>query len=171
MRKFVLWMMSGSVSTSAISELCRGDFVPFEPIPLLILIDDTRGWCSKVVPGLKEMLNNRGFETTVHCMADGPIQLDGHRAVLLGAPTFGLGIRERAPTEEFAAYVESIEGLDEVSMGVFTVYAARPGDALQRLKGLVLRTGARFIAWHGYPRWNLGKGAHVLPAECMVRVR
>jgi hypothetical protein len=72
---------------------------------------------------------------------------------------------------DFAAYVESIEGLDEVSMGVFTVYAARPGDALQRLKGLVLRTGARFIAWHGYPRWNLGKGAHVLPAECMVRVR
>jgi len=118
-----------------------------------------------------DMLSNRGFETTVHRMADGPVDLTGFRAMILGAPTFGLGIRDRAPTDQFSAYVESIEGLDEVSIGVFTVYATRPGDALQRMKGLVLRTGARFIAWHGYPRWNLEKGAHVLPAECMVRVR
>ena len=145
--------------------------MPFQPIPILILIDDTRGWCAKVVPDLQELLANRGFIPTVHRMQEGPVDLGDHRAVLLGAPTFGLGIRDRAPTEEFAAYVEKISGLDEVSVGVFTVYAARPGDSLQRLKGLVLRTGARFIAWHGYPRWNLSKGAHVLPAECMVRVR
>ncbi len=163
--------MGGLVPRRAIAEQCRGDAVPFEPIPLLILIDDTRGWCSKVVPRLVEMLGHRGFEVTVHDIADGPVQLNGCRAVLLGAPTFGFGVRERAPTDQFAAYVEAIDGLDEVSMGVFTVYATRPGDALQRMKGLVLRTGARFIAWHGYPRWNLQKGAHVLPAECMVRVR
>jgi len=163
--------LSGLVQRSTIAQLCLGDCVPFQPIPLLILIDDTRGWCSKVVPRLVEMLANRGFQATVHRMSDGPVELGVHRAVLLGAPTFGLGIRERAPTEQFAAYVESIDGLDEVSMGVFTVYAARPGDALQRMKGLVLRTGARFIAWHGYPRWNVNKGEHVLPAECMVRVR
>jgi hypothetical protein len=82
-----------------------------------------------------------------------------------------MGIRERAPSEEFADYVETIEGLDEVQIGVFTVYALRPGDSLQRLKGLALRVGARFIAWNAYPRWDLTKGAHVLPAECMVRVR
>ena len=117
------------------------------------------------------MLENRGFVPDVHRMQDGPVMIGDHRAVLLGAPTFGLGIRERAPTDEFASYVEAIEGLDETSIGVFTVYATRPGDSLQRLKGLVLRTGARFIAWHGYPRWNLSKGAHVLPAACMVRVR
>ena len=148
-----------------------GDPVPFEPIPLLILIDDTRGWCSKVVPAMTDSLSNRGFVPTVHRMQDGPVMLGDARAVLLGAPTFGLGIRERAPTDQFAEYVEAIDGLDEVSIGVFTIYATRPGDSLQRLKGLALRTGARFIAWHGFPRWNLERGAHVLPAECMVRVR
>jgi len=151
--------------------MSRGEFVPFEPIPLLVIIDDTRGWCAKVVPEMVELLANRGFQTKVQRIQDGPVELGDHRAVLLGAPTFGLGIRERAPTEAFAAYVEAMDGLDEVSVGVFTVYATRPGDSLQRLKGLVLRTGARFIAWHGYPRWNVSKGAHVLPAECMVRVR
>ena len=145
--------------------------MPFEPIPILILIDDARGWCAKVVPGLTEMLANRGFHAKVHRMQDGPVEVAGYRAILLGAPTFGFGIRSRAPSEDFAAYVEALEGLDELSIGVFTVFASRPGDSLQRLKGLVLRTGARFIAWHGYPRWNLSKGAHVLPAECMVRVR
>ena len=118
-----------------------------------------------------ESLTNRGFVTTVHRMQDGPIELEGQRAVLLGAPTFGLGVRDRAPTDQFAQYVEGIEGLDEVSVGVFTIYATRPGDSLQRLKGLALRTGARFIAWHSFPRWNLTRGAHILPAECMVRVR
>ena len=145
--------------------------MPFQPIPILILIDDARGWCAKVIPELKTLLENRGFIPEVHRMQDGPVNIGPHRAVLLGAPTFGLGIRERAPTDEFANYVEAIDGIDEVSIGVFTVYATRPGDSLQRLKGLVLRTGARFIAGHGYPRWNLRKGAHVLPAECMVRVR
>ena len=148
-----------------------GDQVPFQPIPILILIDDTRGWCAGVVPELQVLLENRGFIPHVHRMQDGPIQIGDNRAMLLGAPTFGFGIRERAPTADFADYVEAMDGLDEVSIGVFTVYATRPGDSLQRLKGLVLRTGARFIAWHGYPRWNLSKGAHVLPAECMVRVR
>jgi hypothetical protein len=145
--------------------------VPFEPIPLLILIDDNRSWCMTVVPQLQDMLENRGFIVDTHRMQDGPIALQGHRAVLLGAPTFGLGISERAPSDEFASYVEAIDGLDEVQIGVFTVYALRPGDSLHRLKGLALRVGARFIAWNAYPRWDLTKGSHILPAECMVRVR
>ena len=124
-----------------------------------------------VVPRLTELLENRGFVVSVHRFQDGPVGLDGHRAVLLGAPTFGLGLRNRAPSADFTAFIESIDGLDEVQMGVFTVYQAWAGDSLQRLKGLVLRVGSRFVAAHGYPRWDLTKGEHVLPAECMVRVR
>ena len=124
-----------------------------------------------VVPRLSELLEHRGFAVSAHRFQDGPCHLDGHRAVLLGAPTFGFGLRHRAPTDGFTEYVEAIEGLDEIQMGVFTVYQAWPGDSLQRLKGLALRVGARFVAAHGYPRWNLTKGDHVLPAECMVRVR
>ena len=143
----------------------------FSPIPLLIVVDDTRGWCMRVVPKMKSMLEQRGFLVTVHRMQDGPVALDGHRAVIIGAPTLGAAIRDRPPTDAFADYVESICGLDEVQMGVFTVYAWRTGDAVQRLKGLGLRVGPRFIAGHAYPRFNLDRGAHILPAECMVRVR
>jgi len=125
----------------------------------------------RVVPKMKDLLEHRGFVVTVHRMQDGPVTLDDHRAVIMGAPTFGVGIRDRPPTEAFADYVESIAGLDEVQMGVFTVYALRTGDAVQRLKGLALRVGSRFIAGHAYSRLNLDKGAHILPAECMVRVR
>ncbi len=143
----------------------------FQPIPLLIIVDDERGWCMDVVPRLVEMLTHRGFDVRSHRMQDGPVTLDGVRAVILGAPTFGLGIRSRAPREEFVEYVEAIDGIDEVQIAVFTVYQTRPGDSLQRLKGLVLRVGAGFIAWHGYPKWDPSRGEHVLPAECMVRVR
>ncbi len=124
-----------------------------------------------VVPRLPDLLEHRRFVVSVHRFQDGPCPFDGHRAVLLGAPTFGLGLRNRAPSDGFANYVEAIDGLDEVQIGVFTVYQAWPGDSLQRLKGLALRVGARFVAAHGYPRWNLAKGEHILPAECMVRVR
>lgn len=148
-----------------------GGELSFQPIPLLILVDDTKGWCSQVTPTLGEMLQNRGFVVDIHRMQDGPIALSGHRAVLLGAPTFGVGIKVRPPTDAFVDYVESIAGLDEVQIGVFTVCGVRSGDAVHRLKGLALRVGARFIAGHAYRRWNLEKGAHILPAECMVRVR
>jgi len=137
----------------------------------LIIVDDERGWCMDVVPRLREMLTHRGFSVRCHAIADGPVELDGAKAVILGAPTFGLGIHGRAPSDAFVDYVESLDGLEETQVGVFTVYQTRPGDSLQRLKGLVLRVGAKFIAWHGYPRWDLSKGEHVLPAECMVRVR
>ena len=50
-----------------------GETVPFEPIPLLIIIDDTRGWCAKVVPELVELLANRGFKPQVHRIQDGPV--------------------------------------------------------------------------------------------------
>jgi hypothetical protein len=145
--------------------------VAFERIPLLVVIDDTKRWCSAVVPELKSMLEHRGFVVNVHRMQDGPVKLAGHKAVLIGAPTFGAAIKARPPTESFATYIEAIDGLDEVQMGVFTVYNFRTGDAIQRLKGLVLRVGARYIAGHAYSRQRPKRGAHILPAECMVRVR
>ena len=143
----------------------------FSRIPLLIVIDDANGWCAKVLPKLSAMLEHRGFVVDVHRMQDGPVSLDGHRAVLIGAPTLGAGLRNRPPTDAFASFVESIAGLEEVQMGVFTVYGFRTNDALARLKGLVLRVGAQYIAGHAYSRWRLDKGAHILPAECMVRVQ
>lgn len=123
------------------------------------------------VPRMSDMLAHRGFEARAHRTQEGPVELADASGVILGAPTVGLGIRSRAPNESFVEYGESIVGIGEVHMGVFTVHQARLGDSLQRLKGLVLRVWARFVAWYGFPRWDVSRGEHVLPAECMVRVR
>ena len=145
--------------------------MPFEPIPLLILIDDTGGRCGQVVPRMKALLEHRGFVVTVHRVADGPIDVRPFTGIVLGAPTFGVGLKDLPPTDALADYLDTLEDIDEKQIAVFTVYAAWPGNSLERLKGLVLRLGAQFVAWHGYPMTNLDKGEHVIPTECMVRIR
>lgn len=143
----------------------------FESLPLLILFDDTGGRCGKVVPRMKALLEHRGFIVTTHRVEDGPVDVTPYRGIVLGAPTFGLGLKGLPPTDALADYLDAIEDIDEKQIAVFTVYPAWQGNALERLKGLVLRLGARFVAWHGYPLSNLEKGEHVIPAECMVRIR
>ncbi len=145
--------------------------MPFEPLPLLILIDDTGGRCSKVVPRMKALLEHRGFIVSVHRVSDGPVDVRPFRGIVLGAPTFGIGLKDLPPTDALADYLDQLEDIDEKQIAVFTVYPAWPGNSLERLKGLVLRLGAQFVAWHGYPLTNLEKGEHVIPTECMVRIR
>jgi hypothetical protein len=145
--------------------------VPFIPIRLLILFDDTRGRCGAVVPRMVEMLEHRGFIVDTHRTQDGPIDIAPYLGLVLGAPTFGMGVKTLPPTDEMVDYVENLAGIDEKQIAVFTVFDTRPGNALERMKGLVLRVGARFVAHHGYARFRPDQGEHKLPAECMVRIR
>ncbi len=145
--------------------------MPFEPIPLLILYDNTRGRCESVVPRMVQMLKDRGFTVDTHRIEEGTLNIDKYRGVILGAPTFGLGVRDLPPTDALLDYVEALDGIDEKQIAVFTVYSIWPGNGLERLKGLVLRVGARFVAHHAYSSHNLEAGEHILPAECMVRIR
>lgn len=145
--------------------------MPFQPLPLLVLYDDTRGWCGQVVPRMVEMLEHRGFTVDTHRIADGPIDVEPYRGIVLGAPTFGMAVRDLPPTDSLVEYLEALDGIEEQQIAVFTVYTVRPGNGLERLKGLVLRVGARFVAQQGYSRLQPERGEHNLPAECMVRIR
>lgn len=145
--------------------------MPYQPIPLLILFDDTQGRCGKVVPRMKELLEHRGFSVATHRIEDGPVDVEPYRGIVLGAPTFGVGLKDLPPTDALAEYLDEIEDIEEKQIAVFTVYPIWSGNALERMKGLVLRLGATFVAWHGYPMKDLARGEHVIPAECMVRVR
>jgi flavorubredoxin len=145
--------------------------MPFEPLPLLILIDDTQGRCAKVVPQMKALLEHRGFVVDVHRIQDGPVDVTPYRGIVLGAPTFGVGLKDLPPTEALADYLDAIDDIDEKSIAVFTVFRVWPGNSLERMKGLVLRLGAQFVAWHGYSLSRPEKGEHIIPAECMVRIR
>ncbi len=145
--------------------------MPFEPLPLLILFDDDGGRCGQVVPRMKELLEHRGFVVSTHRVQDGLVDVSEYRGIVLGAPTTGMGLKDLPPTDALADYLDEIEDIDEKQIAVFTVYPVWAGNALERMKGLVLRLGARFVAWHGYPLSDLSKGEHVIPAECMVRIR
>ncbi len=145
--------------------------MPFRPLRLLILIDDTRGYCGKVVPRMKEMLEQRAFLVDVHRIEDGPVDITPYAGLVIGTPVFGLGIKGVGPTPALTKFIEDLEDLDEKKVALFCVYEIRPGTTFDRMKGLVLEMGAEFVAAHGY--WLLRPHAqeHIIPAECMVRIR
>ncbi len=143
----------------------------FQPIKLLILIDDARGYCSRVVPRMKELLEHRAFAVDVHRIQDGPVDIDDYKGLVIGSPVFGLGIKGVGPTPELTKFIEDLEDLDEKKVALFCVYETRPGTTFDRMKGLVLELGAEFVAAHGYWLLQPTKHEHIIPAECMVRIR
>ncbi|NOY28191.1 MAG: hypothetical protein GXP62_20190 [Oligoflexia bacterium] len=145
--------------------------MPFTPIRLLILIDDARGYCSRVVPRMKELLEQRAFAVDVHRIQDGPVDIAPYRGLVIGSPAFGLGIKGAGPTPELTAFIQALEDLDEKKVALFCVYQLRPGTTFDRMKGLVLELGADFVASHAYSLLRPHDMEHVIPAECMVRIR
>lgn len=145
--------------------------MPFEPIRLLILFDDARGYCGRVVPRMKELLEHRAFDVDVHRIQDGPVDIAPYKGLVIGSPCFGLGIKGVGPTPELTAFLEDLNDLDEKKVALFSVYEAGLGTTFDRMKGLVLSLGAEFVAAHGYWLLRPHHDEHVIPAECMVRIR
>ena len=54
---------------------------------------------------------------------------------------------------------------------MFCVYELLPGYTLRNTRQLVLDAGGQAICAQGYWRLRPEHDEHVLPAECMVRVR
>lgn len=145
--------------------------MPFRPLRLLILFDDTRGYCGRVVPRMKEMLEQRAFLVDVHRIQDGPVDITPYAGLVIGTPVFGLGIKGVGPTPALTKFIEDLEDLDEKKVALFCVYELRPGTTFDRMKGLILEMGADFVAAHGYWLLRPCHQEHIIPAECMVRIR
>ena len=146
--------------------------MPFTPIRLLVLTDDEGGLCRRVIPRMKELLEYRAFLVDTWRIQDGPVDLAPYRGVVLGSPVFGLGIRGVGPTEALTRYVlDDLDSFDELKAAVFCVHQIRPGLTLDRMKGLIFEKGAELVAAHAYPMFRPQQGEHIIPAECMVRVR
>jgi len=144
----------------------------FSTLNLLILFDDHKGHCRRVVPSLKQLLQFRGFSVDVHPIQDGPIDISGYRGLIIGSPCLGLGLTRGAPTPALRAYVrEQLPDLDEVPVAVFVVFALAMGRSLDAMKGMVLAQGAEVVASHGYGLFRLNPRDHTIAAECMVRIR
>jgi flavorubredoxin len=145
--------------------------MPFQPIQLLLLYDDQHNYCGRVVNGMTLMLERRGFNVRIHRIQDGPIDIKPYKGLVIGSPTFGLGVRGVAPTKKLFEYVQNLEEFDRHKVAVFCVYPVQLGTSLDRMKGMVLEKGGEVVAARGYPLWKLDPHDHVIPTECMVRIR
>ena len=73
-----------------------------------------------------------------------------------------------APLREF---IEALPDLDEHRVAIFCVYEVRPGATFDRMKNLLLDKGAELVAEQAFWRLQPDHFSHIIPAECMVRIR
>lgn len=145
--------------------------MPFRALRLLILHDDAGGLCARVIPRMKELLEHRAFLVDVHRIQDGPIDISPYKGLILGSPTYGLGIRGAGPTQALQDFVAALPDLDGVKAAAFCVYRLRPGVTLDRMKGMIFEKGADLVTAQAYSALRPTEGEHILPTECMVRIR
>ena len=148
--------------------------MPFKPLRLLIAYDEARGLCGRVVPRMKELLEDRAFSVELLPISDNPEPIDfyDYDGLILGTPAFGLGWKGVGPTPKVEAWVKAQDGeLDEVRVAVFCVYELRPGWTLRNTRQLVLDEGGDVVCSQAYSAARPQVEEHILPAECMVRIR
>lgn len=142
--------------------------MPFKPLKMLIAYDNTRGMCGRVVPRMKQMLEERAFEVDVVELGSAPVDLSAYKGVVVGSP---VGLRGGGPTDAVKDFLTNAEGLDEIKVALFTTYWAMPGRVLEDMAELATQRGSHVVAQ--YPYWLVRPqdGEHIVPAECMIRVR
>ncbi len=146
--------------------------MPFQPLKLLVLFDDRRGYCARVIPKMTELLQYRAFQVDTHRIQDGPVDIQPYAGLIMGSPVFGLGLKGVGPTPELTRYVlDELPDLDDKKVAVFCVYEVRSGLTLDRMKGLIYEKGAQLVVAHGYSLLKPHRAEHILPTECMVRIR
>ncbi|MDP6933102.1 MAG: hypothetical protein QGG40_09305 [Myxococcota bacterium] len=145
--------------------------MPFVPLRLLVLYDDARGYCGRVVPRMVQQLQQRAFEVDTHEIGQGAIDIGSYQGLILGSPVYGFGLKGVGPTPELISMVEGLEDLEDHRVAVFCVYELHAGTTLARMRGLVEQLGGTFVAGREYWALRPEQGAHILPAECMVRIR
>ncbi|MCP4806648.1 MAG: hypothetical protein GY913_29190 [Proteobacteria bacterium] len=147
--------------------------MPFSPLRLLVAYDDADGLCGAVVPRMVELLNARAFTVETVVIDDAPRdhELWEYAGLVLGTPSYGLGLRGAGPSERVVKWVEAQGGLDDVKVAVFSAFQGRAGNSLRNVRQLVVDNGGECIARHPYWLKRPAHDEHVLPAECMVRIR
>lgn len=120
---------------------------------------------------MKELLEHRAFVVDVHRIQDGPVDVTPYKGLILGSPCYGLGIKGVGPSEALQALVKDTPDWSGKKAAVYCVYELSPGTTLDRMKGMIYEKGADFVAAHAYSMLRPSNGEHILPTECMVRIR
>ena len=142
--------------------------LPFSPKSILVAYDPTRGDNARVVPRMKQMLEDRGFAVTAEPMGEGEVIVEDYDGVVIGTTT---ALRGGGASALALDWVGRAQGLEEKKVAVFSTFWVTPGQAGERLKNRVLETGAEVVVDYTYWLVRPREGEHFLPAECMVRMR
>ena len=138
---------------------------------ICIVYDGTKGYCQRFVRELAPLLEQRAFLVDTHSIEQGPLHTADYVGLIVGCPVLGLGMRHQAPGPKMTRYLSELSNLEGLPVGLFCVYATRAGGVLGRMRSLLGRNGAEVVVeqaiWRGAP----GREAHVIPTECMVRMR
>jgi hypothetical protein len=145
--------------------------VPFTPLRLLILTDPAGGLCARVIPRMRQLLEDRAFLVDEHRLDQGAVDISPYRGLIIGSPVFGLGVKGVGPTDALLRHVLDLPDLEGRYAALFCVPQLRPGLTLDRMRGLAREKGAQVVCARSYPPWGADPGEHILPAECMVRIR
>lgn len=145
-----------------------GQTLPFAPRRLLLTYDGHGGQCGRVVARMQRMLEDRAFVVTVAPLAEAPTDLEPFAGVVLGTP---VSLRGQGPSPAVLAWIEGAAGLDEKKVALFSAFWALPGPALDTLRAHLAERGVEVVVAHAYWLVRPHEGEHLLPAECMVRIR
>ncbi len=140
----------------------------FSPKKLLLTFDGAGGACKRVVPRMQRMLEDRAFVVTVSDIASAPTDLSAFDGVVIGTP---VSLRGEGPSPAVVEWIKKAEGLDEKRVGLFSVFWLREGAALDRLRAQLAEVGAEVVIAYAYWAARPAEGEHLLPAECMIRIR
>ncbi len=140
---------------------------------LLLAYDDERGLCGTVVPRMKEMLEQRAFDVELLLLDGAAHEVDpeDYDGLIIGSPALGLGWKGAGPSEKVRTFIDGIEEIDEFKIGIFCVYQARPGRTLDNMSAIVQERGGELVVQKAYWVLRPEEDEHVIPAECMVRIR
>jgi menaquinone-dependent protoporphyrinogen IX oxidase len=139
----------------------------------MLAYDNTAGLCGRVVPRMKEMLEQRAFNVEL-MEIDGElrdIDPEDYDGLIIGSPVRGVGWKGAGPSEAVRAFIDHIEDLDELKVALFCVYEGHPGRTLDNMAALVEERGGELVVRKAYWMLRPTKDEHVIPAECMVRIR
>ena len=122
---------------------------------------------------MKQLLEDRAFRVDEILLDPPPTSLDiePYAGLVLGVPVPGLGLRGGGLSPRMVRFVESLGDLDEVRVVLFCVYVFRPGNTLELLRELLESRGAEVIVARELSFLSPDRDEHVIPAECMVRIR
>jgi len=140
---------------------------------LLLAYDNDKGLCGMVVPRMKEMLEQRAFDVELLDLDGAAVEIDpeDYDGLVIGSPALGIGWKGAGPSPKVRTFIDGIEDLDELKVALFCVYQAMPGRTLDNMSALVQERGGELVVQKAYWAMNPQDDEHVLPAECMVRIR